>query len=396
VEISRVNDAPPQDVIFDSDYPGGLPASAGSTTYQATAVIVDGLGDGHYFAEGQNLTACSSGASGNCASLTSGSPSWVLGGYTCDNTCTWHDLGTAIVLNASTTTDTDAELATGMPAVWETPFAYSQQLFYNAALNDFATASQIRYIRTGVGVGEEASIAGAPLFESSLPRLGTLTDAQLKGIWTNQALLTYANNVKTMKSLSSSPNWVMMALINCGTSLSTSPGTDCTWADVEAAGALSYAPYYGGYGTQGLQSSDLYLQQGIAQCQIPFQGKSCCSDNWCETRYYMTGKMPYIELQELCSSYFAAGAPSTSCIYDPSFPNSSLSEVLAIATQHGTNVIELGIPEFECAYGSTCTASYPAAMIANQNAIQNASVGQPSATTAIFGTLDLLGFGNIF
>jgi hypothetical protein len=357
--------------------------------YGATDVIVDGSGDGHYFQQ-------SSGSS--CSSLTMGSPTWILGGYTSDHTYLWYDLGTAIVLNASITTTTAADLATGMPAVWETPFAYSQQLFYESALGNYQSATYARYIRTGVGVGEEASTAGALVFESLF---GTLTDAQMKGIWTNQALTTYASNAKTMQGLSSLPTWVMMALINCGTGLSTPQGSDCTWADVEAQGALGYAPYYGGYGSQGLQTSDIPLQQTFLQCKmIPFQGQSCCSDDWCETRYYMTGKLPYIELQELCLSYFASegsgSMPVATCIYDTANPNASLSEVLAIATQHGTNVIELGVPEFNCAFdGSTCS-SYPGAATANATAIRNASVGLPFATTSITGGTDLLGMGDIF
>jgi hypothetical protein len=151
----------------------------------------------------------------------------------------------------------------------------------------------------------------------------------------------------------------------------------------------------GGYGSQGLQTSDLFQQQNIAQCQIPFQGKSCCSNNWCETRYYMTGKLPYTELQELCLSYYASGTPPATCIYDENYPNASLSEVLALATQHGTNVIELGEQEFECAYGSACS-SHADAVAANKAAIQNAAMGLPSSTTAIFGTTNLLGLADIF
>ena len=396
VLVNGTNAAPPQDVVVASDYPGSLPAWTKDTMYSPTTVIVDGLNDGHYFQEGQNLAACSSGVSGTCMSLNPppppNQPSWNLsGGYTCDNTCTWHDLGMKAALNVDN--DTQGQVATGMPVVWETPFAYSQYLFYAAGLLNFATASQARYIRTGVGVGEEASIAGAPALENNLP-IGALTDAQLKGIWTNQALQVYANNAATMKGLATPPNWVIMALINCGTSLSTSPGTDCTWADLEAQGALAQAPYYGGYGSQGLQSSDLFNQQNVAQCAIPFQGQSCCSDNWCETRHYMIGKLSYIELQELCLSYYASGTLVT-CIYDPNYKNASLAEVLALATQHHTNVIELGVPEFDCAFGSACS-SYSGVPAANKTAIQNASVGLPPSTSAIVGMTGLIGIGKIF
>ena len=398
----RGTNAPLQDVVFDGDYPGGL-AWQQSTNYQPNAIISAVQPNGHYYSEAfVSLIDCPTSVTGQCTSGTSVSP-WNTGSTpTCDNTCTWNDLGESIALNSASATSSDSlqQIASGMPAVWETPFAYSQQLFYESALTHYASvsrASQIRYIRTGVGVGEEATIAGAQSFEHLLTLVGSLNDAQLKGIWTNHALQIYATNVTTIQGLSPQPSWVMMALINCGTGLSTSPGVDCTWADVEAQGALAEAPYYGGYGTQGLQTTDLFLIGNVAQCRIPFQGKSCCSDNWCETRYYMTGKLPYIELQELCSSYFASGT-SVICIYDPNNPNASLSEVLALATQHGTNVIELGIPEFACAYGSSCpSGTYPGAATANSNAIQNAASGMPSATTTILGTAGLLdGVGDIF
>jgi hypothetical protein len=158
---------------------------------------------------------------------------------------------------------------------------------------------------------------------------------------------------------------------------------------------LDYLPYYGGYGTQGLQSSDLGIGQNAAQCAIPFQGTSCCSDDWCQTRYYLVGKVPYIELQEGCVSTPANGGTPT-CIYDPNpnNVNASLTEVLALATQHNTNVIELGAPEFQCAFvSSVCTAG-PQSGVAT--AIMGAAAGQPSSTGSIFGGSTTLGGISIF
>jgi hypothetical protein len=61
-----------------------------------------------------------------------------------------------------------------------------------------------------------------------------------------------------------------------------------------------------------------------------------------------------------------------------------------LATQHGTNVIELGVPEFDCAYGSpsTCTAG---AQAATANAIQTAATGLPSGTGTLSGQAQLIG-----
>ena len=389
--------APLQDVVLGSDYPVTVP-NWRQGSYSPGTVISDGSSDGQYYVE--TTTGCLGSVPAACSTLNPGPPSpWnaTPGQYACDNQCTWLDVENA-TLNYGTNPSVDnlTVVSSGMPAVWETPFSYSQQLFYQNALTHYAGASganQIRYIRTGVGVGEEASILGAQGFENFLLFDSSITDAQLKGIWTRQALQVYANNVKTIQGLGAPPSWVMMALINCGTGLSTAPGTDCTWADVEAQGALAEAPYYGGYGAQGLQTSDLFNQQNVAQCAIPFQGKSCCSDNWCETRHYMVGNLPYVELQELCLSYYASGTPAATCIYDPSYPNASLAEVLALATQHGTNVIELGVPEFDCAFGSACSSVVTAA---NKAGIQNASIGQPSSTSAVQGAAAVLGTGKVF
>jgi hypothetical protein len=67
-------------------------------------------------------------------------------------------------------------------------------------------------------------------------------------------------------------------------------------------------------------------------------------------------------------------------------------------TQHGTNIIELGLAEFECAFPISTNPCYgTAAATANAAAIQNAASGLPASTTSIVGTGALiLGMGNIF
>jgi hypothetical protein len=391
--------APLQDVAVSSNYPGAIPSwcpSGGGgppCSYKQGAIITCGATGNsclsHFYQETNSTSPCTTG-SGNPGT------NWPTTGgtYKMDGNCWWKDLGSTAALNYGTnpTTDTISVVASGVPAIWETPFSYSQGLFYQNALKHYIVASvgsvanQIKYIRTGMGIGEEASISGATGFEKYLAY--TLTDAQLKGVWTNRALHLYANNAATVSGISATPRWVLMALVNCGTGLATAPGTDCTWADVEAQGALNHAPYYGGYGSQGLQTADLFLQQNIAQCQIPFSGKNCCSDNWCETRYYMIAAIPYIELQELCISTPAGGS---GCIDDPNNPNASLSEVLVLATQHGTNVIELGVPEFQCAYDSSSSCFGTSAATATAAAIQTAATGLPSGTSALSGKAQIQG-----
>jgi hypothetical protein len=387
--------APLQNVAVSGDYTGTIPNWVQSTGYSQGAVVIPNTmtWNGEFYQEA-TTGSCTSGIP---------TPNWSGASPISDGSCSWNKAQTAVLNSGANTLST---VASAMPLVWETPFAYSQNLFYQSALQHYinggsgtvgAGANQIRYIRTGIGVGEEASIAAAQAFESAYPSVGTLTDTQLKGIWINRAIDVYSNNATTMSGISPLPNWTMMALVNCGTGLSTGFGVDCTWADAEAQAVLGYEPYYAGYGTQGLQTSDLAQQQNIAQCRTPFAGKSCCSDNWCETRYYMAGNVSYVELQELCVSYPASSStPPATCIYDSNNPNASLSEVLTLATQHGTNVIELGVPEFACAAGATCTTGPGSPASATAMAIETAATGVPSSTTAISGIAQLLGVASVF
>jgi hypothetical protein len=277
-------------------------------------------------------------------------------------------------------------------------FDQNGEQHYTSA-NYGSKVTQIKYIRIGVSMGGEASTACSSALES-IPHLIT-SDAQLKGVWTSFAASTYLNNASVRAAITSAPpQWYLLGSLNCGTGLST--GTDCGWADLEAQAILATDGVYGqvyGYGTQGLANgaseSDLINIQNAANCS----GSTCCSNNWCEVRYYTIGRVPIIQLQECNISTPAGGM--TGCLDNqdiPYNPAATLAQVFTIATQHGTNVMEIYTEDLQCAFnnsalpvqcpGSGVSAGYRAAIL-------NLASGLPNATTQIQGPAQIQGSASI-
>ncbi len=352
---------------------------------------------------------------GSCVSSTTNPNNWsITGGLpSTDGTCHWTDVGidnNKAPLNANTNPETDtlAVVASGFPAIWETPYAYWFKLFNYAMENHYASASAfptVKYIRVGVSLGGEASTVQTNVLEKFT--YGPKNDTQLKGVWTSFAAQSYLDNAATRAAMSSPPSWYLLSSLNCGTGLTTGGGSDCTWADAEAQATLAadaiYGPVYG-YGTQGLKNgvdgSDLLNIQNGAACV----GSTCCSNNWCEVRGYTIGRVPIIQLQECNKS--TAGGGLTACLDDqdtPYNPAVTLEQVFALATQHGTNVMEIYGEDLQCAFvpgfvgaptNGCQTSPVPAYGYVYQRyaaAIQNLANGLPNGTVQAQGGVQLQG-----
>ncbi len=411
--------APLLDVAFGAAYPGSFPQWSAGQNYSMVSGAIIGCGlaycSTHYYQE-QTDTFCTSAnpSNPNNWSITQGPP-------TTDGTCHWKDIGPdnrATPFNASTNpqTDTLAVVASAFPAIWETPYASWFKLFNAAAENHYLSASfpTIKYIRVGVSLGAEASTTQTNVLQTFTygPRPGN--DAQLKGVWTNFAAQSYLDNAATRAAMSTVPTWLLLSSLNCGTGLSTGAGTDCSWADAEAQATLAVDAIYGqvyGYGTQGLKNSpvsvsgsDLVNIQNGAACVASTGTVPCCSNNWCEARNYTIGRVPIIQLQE-CNKSTAAGG-LTLCLDDQDFPydaSVTLSQVLTLATQHGTNVMEIYGDDLQCAFvpgfmgASTngCQSGpwpgYATVAAGYAAAVQNLANGVPNATTQVQGGVQIRG-----
>jgi hypothetical protein len=339
-------------------------------------------------------------------------PAWAVGGgpYT-DGSCMWSYVGTNappqdVVFCPGYTytgapgtgnynisppgTLTAAVLASGLPAIWEQPFAAWVQRLAAEIINHLKFTApyrtQIAYVRFGVSQGGEASTNCATQLESLFPS-GLNTDAQLKTVWTGFAASSYAYNANQRTTASFAP--YLMAAVNCGTGLSS--GQDCSWADIEATAAASQPGY--AVGSQGLQTGDL----------ASLSGGTACSNDWCNWHNAVWGRVPIVELQE-CNVSDAAfngmGSPA-GCITNSNSPSAALPQVLVLAVQHNTDDIELYANEYLCAWdqanfiagtggpkGLGCSLDVSSAY---QAAITQTETGQPSGTGNLFGKAVVLG-----
>jgi hypothetical protein len=187
----------------------------------------------------------------------------------------------------------------------------------------------------------------------------------------------------------------------------TSPTTDPSWAIAEAQTIIANQPF--AIGSQGLKNgfvsgavdSDLFNIQNGGACL----GTNCCSNDWCNTRPFTVGRVPYVQIQD-CNISKAAGG-STGCldavtagtalVEDP-----TLSQVFILSSQHGTTSVEIYLQDLQCAFdpgalsGVACSvlgSPIPAAYAA---AIKALALGQPSGTGALIGTAQTVGKVQIF
>ena len=308
-------------------------------------------------------------------------------------------------------------VATGIPAIWETPFVAAVDNWWAALIawaagNTLPTApfSQIGYVRFGFSIGSEASIDCTQYLEDAD---GGASDSAMKTTW----LAAYANAASyvlgQIAAQPTRPPWVPMMTVNMGTSLTTyAGGTDPSWSIGEAQILLGNQPF--GIGTQGLENGQLIPSGLIVSDPMYIQnGPSCsgsgttlcCSDNWCNTRPMVIGRVPVIELQDCNLS--TAGGGGTGCLNSATSGTApsgdaapTLSQVFILSSQHGTTSAEIYYADLECALGllpSTCPSTGPnPPQPAYLAAILALAAGQPSGTSAMTGSAHLLGSATMF
>ena len=296
---------------------------------------------------------------------------------------------------------TPQTLATGIPAIWETPFVTAVNKWWLdliAWAGTSSIASQIGYIRFGFSIGSEATINCTSEFESIFGPGNQ--DSAIKGAsigaYSNAA--SYISGQRTAQS--PLPTWVPMMTVNMGQSLATSPGTDPSWSIAEAQIILSNQPF--AIGSQGLENGKVSGTIVSDVLDIPngptCTGSNCCSNNWCNTRPMVIGQVPFIELQDCNISSPAGGG--TNCLNSGvlganTAPNSdaTLSQVFILSSQHGTTSAEIYKEDLECAFASLCSGSTATAY---SDAIMALAVGQPIGTGALIGDAKMIGSATIF
>jgi hypothetical protein len=286
-----------------------------------------------------------------------------------------------------TTACTETTVATGVPAIWETPFVTAVNNWHRALIQHYANVTYADYLRIGVAIADEAAVTCSTINGVAGTGFESLTspanDEGLKAVWTGAAANQIAFNAAQRAALSATPSWQLMNTVNMGQRLENdgNGGIDATWAIAEANAILANQPY--AIGTEGLTngqfSSDL---SNVANTVCT--GPDCCSDDWCNVHTLVQGKVPAVELQECNLSNPAGGTTGClDCILAGTCTNDSqtLSQVLVLAAQHGTTVQELYLGELLCAFdqpsyvgtASTCT---PAVSTAYAAAIQTIATGQ--------------------
>ena len=252
-----------------------------SGVYLVNQSIRPADGSGDYFHE--TLPACSPGSS---------RPAWVLGGTTSDGTCRWMDDGAHAYPQESTSGQwagtpnlqakgpgvynidsggmSAADLASGFPVTWETPYLVAQRNFDSAAVAHLDArwgASRVAYVRFGLGDGDEANVFNLPQFEligSGLPY------DDLKTVWTTYAKSMYAYWASLESTIP------MVASIASGPNASTTTESP-DWADAEADALAATLKVVG---NQGIMSTDANAWTDQARAYPWTSGKACAGD-WC-------------------------------------------------------------------------------------------------------------------
>jgi len=311
---------------------------------------------------------------------------------------------------------TAGTLATGIPAVWETPFQtavvgwWDSLITWASGNSEWATApaplAQIDYVRFGFSIGSEATINCTQYLEGALGG----GDALMKTTWLG-AYATAASDISSERATQFQlspqfppPNWVPMMTVNMGQSLTSYPGgTDPSWSIEEAKTMLANQPF--AIGTQGLENgtpgsvsaplaSDLFDIQLWNTCT----GSNCCSDNWCNVRQMVIGQVPFIELQDCNIS--TAGGGGTYCL-DASqaktgTSDQTLSQVFVLSSEQGTTSAEIYYQDLQCAVGLGTGSCSGLDQTSYKAAIVSLAAGQPAAASVLFGTANAVGTTQIF
>lgn len=385
-------------------------------------------------------------ASGNVGICTSGSvaPSWnVSGGTTTDGNCVWQDDGITnafpqeaatsgfsgsfpgcngtpvgcVVPNSTTifsvnntncgaggaSACTPAEVVSSLIIPWETPYLYWMNLFdacydgdtypCNGSHSGHAGAIwhytnwPADYMRIGYVVGGESY----PYLASAIISNYSLTSLEFIAIWAWGGGYTYTANYSAWKA--SAPAWYPLAAINecnngCGTNYQNLPNA-----------LAAYAMQYPGYslGSQGAQSSDL---TNSATTGFPCNNALPSSNGFvCLKAMYWTAS-PVIQEQPDGSSSSVNNGSSCTTIENNT---GILTYVLVFETQHHTNAVEVYAQDIMAAFnpnyvpipvsGQTgyCLTYTQAQAEGLPAALNNAAIGQPSATVTLRGNTSSLG-----
>jgi hypothetical protein len=202
---------------------------------------------------------------------------------------------------------------TAYPAVWEAPFQKAYRKFIAAAMEHFNSVSwkaQIAYIRFGRSSGGETN----DRCETQLLTLVNGSMSELEQDWVGNAV---GNDDLEAQQAHSFP------LQN---SVACSADGDCSWADEEAANAVSLGI---GIGSEGVTNHDIKMYN---------QGKPTDS-NWASLFDEYTGQVQVLQTQSLMQSN-----PSGKGVVG------SLVPLMPFETVHHANTIEFYIEDLYCAY----------------------------------------------
>jgi hypothetical protein len=287
-----------------------------------------------------------------------------------------------------TTACTATTVATGVPAIWETPYVTAVNNWHKAIIQHYANVTYADYLRLGVSIADEAAVTCSTINSVAGTGFESLTspanDEGLKAAWTGAAVNQIAFNAAQRAALGTMPTWQLMNTVNMGQRLeniSGQGGVDPTWAITEADAILANQPY--AIGTEGLQNGQMGSDLNDVANTV-CTGSDCCSDDWCNVHTLVQGKVPAVELQE-CNLSNPAGGTSNclDCIMAGTCTNDSetLSQVLVLSAQHGTTMQELYLSELLCAfnqasYVNTAPSCTPAVSAAYASAIQTLATGQ--------------------
>jgi hypothetical protein len=283
---------------------------------------------------------------------------------------------------------TEATVATGVPAIWEKPYATAINDWHQAIIQHYANIAYAAYLRLGVSISGEAAVTCSTINGVAGTGFESLTSPAsavgLKAAWTGAAVNQIAFNATQRAVLNPEPTWQLMNTTNMGQDLEDingNNGIDPSWATAEADAVLAHQPY--AIGAEGLQNGQMGSDLNNVANTV-CTGPDCCSDDWCNVHTLVQGKVPAVELQECNLSNLAGGTTNClDCLMAGTCTDDSqtLSQVLALAAQHGTTALELYLGELQCAftqasYVSTAPSCTPAVSTAYAAAIEALATGQ--------------------
>jgi hypothetical protein len=229
---------------------------------------------------------------------------------------------------------------TAYPAVWEPPFQVPYRKFIAAAMahyNGVSWKSQIAYIRFGRGTGGETT----DRCENQLLTLVGGSINTLEADWVGNA---EGNDTLEAQQAHTFPLQNSVGCSNEG---------GCSWADAEAANAVSLGI---GIGSEGVSNEDITKFK---------EGKPTDAD-WVNLFDLYHGQVQVLQTQT-----FSQSSPSGKG------PTGSLVPLMPFETEHYANTLELYVQDLSCAYipgyhdNTGCPSGY-APYKPYQQAIENA------------------------